>query len=222
MLSFPFSPYNIVMGNMKDKNENVYTRICGQNIRRLRKQEKYSLEKLAELLDCSDVTLGRAERGVQNMKIWRLVRFCDLFHVSLDDLYRGEGGTDSSTVPSYVVDLFQGADAVELEILSDHIISASREIERYHSLEKALKAYRNKEEANRNKKEASQNSEEDSQNKKGSFQSSEDAPWDEVNRHRDKNQTLWNEDPWNDEGGLQSRRKTSSPWLKEDDFRDKE
>jgi transcriptional regulator with XRE-family HTH domain len=147
------------MDSMRDKNESAYTKICGQNIRRLREKEKYSREKLAELLECSSLSLGRAERGEQTMKFWRLIRLCKLFHVSLDDLFHDENADGPAPVPSYIVSLFRDADEVELEILSDHMISASREIGRYHSLEQTLKAFRSREESFRNREEVLRNME---------------------------------------------------------------
>ena len=108
------------MDSMRDKNESAYTKICGQNIRRLREKEKYSREKLAELLECSSLSLGRAERGEQTMKFWRLIRLCKLFHVSLDDLFHDENADGPAPVPSYIVSLFRDADEVGLWLFSSN------------------------------------------------------------------------------------------------------
>lgn len=131
-------PIILIMEELKDKNEREIARVCGRNIKKLRETNHYSQEKLAELLGCSEVSIGRVERGIQTMKFWRLIRLCDLFHVSLDFLLRDFDPASLTQVPSYVVKLFRDADDSELEILSDHIQSARREIDRKHSMEEKL------------------------------------------------------------------------------------
>gem|GEM_PF-4960874 len=69
------------------------------------------------------------------MKIWRLIRLCELFHVSLDYLLRNYDPANLTGVPSYFVKLFHDADDVEFEILSDHMMSAGREIDRKKGME---------------------------------------------------------------------------------------
>lgn len=128
------------MKRIKDEKEQIITRFCGQRIRKLREENGYSQEKLAEYLDCSVVSLGRAERGEQSMKTWRLNRICELFHVSLDYLLRDFDPSNCSAVPSYLVELFEGADEAELDILSDHMLSEGRTIAYIRSLKASLKA----------------------------------------------------------------------------------
>lgn len=70
------------------------------------------------------------------MKYWRLVRVCELFHVSLDYLLRDYDSSDLGKVPSYVVKLFQDADETEFEILSCHILTARQMIDLIRSLKK--------------------------------------------------------------------------------------
>ena len=118
------------MEELKDENERTFARICGRNIRRLRESANYTQEELAGYLGCSVVSIGRVERGVQTIKTWRLIRLCDLFHVSLDYLVRGFDSSDLSPVPSYVVKLYKDADETELEMLSDLFSVAYREVGR--------------------------------------------------------------------------------------------
>jgi transcriptional regulator with XRE-family HTH domain len=117
------------MGELKDIREREYARLCGVKIKQLREKANYSQEKLAEILECSEVSLSRVERGLQTMKFWRLVRLCDLCHVSLDYLLRDQETESVSLVPSYVVKLFSDAGEGELEILSRHMRYAEDEIE---------------------------------------------------------------------------------------------
>ena len=123
------------MGILRDENEKAVARICGRNIKKLRERNNFSQENLAEYLDCSTESIGKVERGLQMMKIWRLIRLCDLFHVSLDYLLRDFDPENLTGIPSYFIKLFQDADDVELEILSDHMMSAGREINRKHAWE---------------------------------------------------------------------------------------
>ena len=128
------------MGSLKDKKERKIAVVCGKKIRQLRERNGYSQEQLAEYLGCSEITIGRVERGVQTMKYWRLIRICDLFHVSLDYLLRDFDSSDLQTVPSYVVKLFQDADETEFEVLSSHMITASQTINLIRSLKEKIPA----------------------------------------------------------------------------------
>ncbi len=123
------------MAQLKDKEERVIAHNSGRKIKFLREQAKMSQEELAEALDYSAVSIGKVERGVQTMKYWRLIRLCEFFHVSLDYVVRDFDPSSLTSVPSYVVKLFEDADVMELEILSDHMKMASKEIARLHAVE---------------------------------------------------------------------------------------
>ncbi len=118
-----------LMEEIKNEYEKPFAEVCGRRIREIREQEGLSQEKLARLLHCSPVSLGRVERGQQTMKLWRLNIFCELFHVSLDYLFRGVDSSDLSGVPPYLVNLFRNADEVERTILSEQMLSAGHVIE---------------------------------------------------------------------------------------------
>ncbi len=121
---------------IKDKNEREIAGISGKKIKYLREREKLSQHDLAEILECSEESIGKVERGIQTMKYWRLIRLCDKFHVSLDYILRDYDPSSVTPVPSYVIKLFKDADLMEMEILSDHMKMASKEINRLHSVEK--------------------------------------------------------------------------------------
>ena len=129
------------MDKIKDLKEQNIAGICGKKIKLLRERYGYSQEKLADLLECSPETIGRVERGIQTMKFWRLIRVCELFHVSLDYLLRDFDPTDLAPVPSYVVKLFQDAGEVEFEALSENISSVARMIDYIRFLENKLLEY---------------------------------------------------------------------------------
>lgn len=116
---------------MKDISESREKRIAvnfGKKIKYLRERDGYSQQKLADLLECSSVTLQRVEKGQAKLKLWRMEKACRIFRVSLDYLLRDFDPDDLSLVPSYVVKLFHDADEVELEILSRQMMSADHMI----------------------------------------------------------------------------------------------
>ena len=115
-----------LMSELRDEKEKNIAKVCGRNLRNLRLRYDYSQKQLAEHLGCSEETVGKYERGVQTMKYWRLIRVCDLFHVSLDYLLRDFDSSDPGVVPSYVVKLFRDADETDLEILSRHLLTAEQ------------------------------------------------------------------------------------------------
>ena len=114
---------------IKETEERLYAVNCGKRIRKLREQKGLTQEELAEIVHCSAVSLGRIERGQQNIKLWRLEILCDLFHVSLDYFYRGIEPAEQSEVPSYLIKLFQDANELEYTILSEQMLSVGRMID---------------------------------------------------------------------------------------------
>ncbi len=120
---------------MKDRNEENLAVHCGERIRMLRENLGMNREEFGEFLDCSDESVSKIERGLQMMKLWRMVRLCQKCGVSLDYLIRGINTDDSSSVPSFVIELFQDADPYEYRILMDHLQNAQNEISRKHDIE---------------------------------------------------------------------------------------
>ena len=105
------------MSELRNKIEKGIAKDYGSRLRQLRERDGYSRQELAVLLDCSEETIGKVERGVQTMTYRRLIRVCDIFHVSLDYLLRGEDASGIASVPPSVIRLFQNADEHEYELL---------------------------------------------------------------------------------------------------------
>ncbi len=114
---------------MKDAREINLDKAVGVRVQSLREKNNDSREEMAEFLDCSKESVCKYERGVQAVKNWRLLILAERYHVSLDYLISGLDPEDLTTVPSYVVRLFQDADPEELEILNIHMRAASDLIE---------------------------------------------------------------------------------------------
>lgn len=64
-------------------------KIVGHSIRRLRKKQGWSQEKLAEMADLDRTYVGRIERGEKNLGIENLARFAHTLGVPPAALLRG-------------------------------------------------------------------------------------------------------------------------------------
>lgn len=71
-------------GIMQD--ENLYNEKIAQNIRLLRKKNKYSQEYLAELIDRTREHVNRLEKGRETIGFSTFIKLAQIFNVSLDEL----------------------------------------------------------------------------------------------------------------------------------------
>ncbi len=76
------------------QEENKYNKQVAQNIRNLRKQNKYSQEYLAELTDRTREHINRLETGKETIGFQTFIKLAEVFEVSLDEL----AGFDKSKV----------------------------------------------------------------------------------------------------------------------------
>lgn len=60
--------------------------VIGANIRRFRKRQGLTQERLAEMSDLDFTTIGAAERGVRNLSVESLCRVATSLGLSLNDL----------------------------------------------------------------------------------------------------------------------------------------
>ena len=120
---------------MKDRNEEILAVHCGERIRMLRESLGMNQEEFGEFLDCSDESISKVERGLHMMKIWRMIRLCQKCEISLDYLVRGINTDDKDAVPAFIIEAFQKADPLELQILRAHMKNAQEEISRRHDME---------------------------------------------------------------------------------------
>ena len=68
------------------QEENKYNKLVAQNIRILRKQNKYSQEYLAELIDRTREHINRLETGRETIGFPTSIKLAEVFGVSLDEL----------------------------------------------------------------------------------------------------------------------------------------
>ncbi len=65
-------------------------KLLGEQIRKYRKEKKYTLEQLAEILDVSTTFIGQIERAKGIPSLETLVRIANALEVSMDTLLFGD------------------------------------------------------------------------------------------------------------------------------------
>lgn len=68
------------------------------NLRKLRKDKRYSLKELSEKMNFSYSTLNKLELGTQNMYVDQAMLLADFFNVSLDELCNRDFVSPNTTV----------------------------------------------------------------------------------------------------------------------------
>lgn len=76
----------LYMYNQNMQDENLYNEKIAQNIRQLRKKNKYSQEYLAELIDRTREHVNRLEKGRETIGFSTFIKLAQIFNVSLDEL----------------------------------------------------------------------------------------------------------------------------------------
>ena len=71
-------------------------KLLGEQIRKHRKQKKYTLEQLAEKLDVSTTFIGQIERAKGIPSLETLVKIANVLEISTDCLLFGDLNTKSS------------------------------------------------------------------------------------------------------------------------------
>ena len=69
--------------------------LLGKNIRKYRKEKKYTLEQLAEKLDVSTTFIGHIERAKGIPSLETLVKIANVLETSIDSLLFGDLNTKS-------------------------------------------------------------------------------------------------------------------------------
>lgn len=94
----------------------------GKRVSSLRKLNGLTQENLAELLDCSVKHVSHAERGIALLSIEKYLFLSDYFSCSLDYLLKGaEPGNVTSRIPSNMVEILQGDDDDERDLLLSYL-----------------------------------------------------------------------------------------------------
>lgn len=94
----------------------------GKRVSSLRKLNGLTQENLAELLDCSVKHVSHAERGIALLSVEKYLFLSDYFSCSLDYLLKGaEPGNVTSRIPSNMVEILQGDDDDERDLLLSYL-----------------------------------------------------------------------------------------------------
>ena len=75
---------------MSEKECNELAKIMGNNMRRIRRLRKLSIEETARILNISVSYLGLIERGDRKFSLEKIFKFIEVFGVKFDDLIDGE------------------------------------------------------------------------------------------------------------------------------------
>jgi len=67
-------------------DKTAFARNIGNNIRYIREQYGLSVEELAKKMDISPQYLGFIERGQRLFSLLKLIEFCELFGISVDEV----------------------------------------------------------------------------------------------------------------------------------------
>lgn len=87
----------------------------GKRIKKQRKQQGLTQEKLAELMDVSIQMVSNLERGNKSIRIENLINLCKILNVSTDYILTGKNnGEDISLIPEKLSSL----DMRERELIS--------------------------------------------------------------------------------------------------------
>ena len=97
--------------------------LLGKNIRKHRKEKKYTLERLAEKLDVSTTFIGQIERAKGIPSLETLVKIANVLEVSVDSLLFGDLNTQSANnhFVKKIVELTETFDTEDMELLLKNI-----------------------------------------------------------------------------------------------------
>ncbi len=100
----------------------------GSRIAALRLENKLTQAQLAEKLDISIKHCSEIERGLSCLSLEKLIMLCSILSTNLDYLVRGIDlrHSNESSVPSYVIDMFNNGDNKQTELLTEYLLLFKR------------------------------------------------------------------------------------------------
>jgi len=106
---------------MKKSNKRRRSMNLANNLYYLRKHDKITQEELADKLGVSRQSVSKWETGEAYPETEKLIALCDLFHVSLDELVRGEIKGLGPTVPDQTISSQASAYGAHMDSFSKKI-----------------------------------------------------------------------------------------------------
>jgi len=91
----------------------------GVRIRKLRISYGITVERLSEMLDISQSYLGLIERGQRCLALLKLIKVCEVFHVTLDYLIFGQNEQPRTNIDDMLANIGYEPEQRRLEPLAD-------------------------------------------------------------------------------------------------------
>lgn len=91
----------------------------GQRMAEIRRMNHITQEKLADLLDVSPKHISHCENETSYLSLKNLIKFCNLFHCSLDYLVLGKyNDAILSQLPNEILTILQIGSAIDIDRLN--------------------------------------------------------------------------------------------------------
>lgn len=103
----------------------------GQRIRRMRKANELTQEKLAELADISVVHMSHIETGITKLSLPVIVKIADALDVRVDSLLYDEPRSGVSIAVDEIAAILEGCDAAQARFIADLVRAAKQSLDIY-------------------------------------------------------------------------------------------
>ena len=94
----------------------------GKRIASIRKANKYTQERLAELLDVTPKHISHVENGTSSLSLKSLLKFCEQFDCSIDYLIHGKYNCpELNRLPKDIVEILQNGNDETISLLNRYL-----------------------------------------------------------------------------------------------------
>ena len=93
--------------------------IIGERLKKARKDNKLTQEKLAEKIDVSVAFLSRVERGDAKINLTRLEQLCDILNISLAYILTGTGSNSKNYLTEDFSNLLKNCPPEKIKLIYD-------------------------------------------------------------------------------------------------------
>lgn len=94
----------------------------GKRIATIRKSNKYTQERLAELLDVTPKHISHVENGSSSLSLKSLLKFCEHFECSMDYLVNGKyTSPELNKLPAKIIEILQNGNDDTIELLDRYL-----------------------------------------------------------------------------------------------------
>lgn len=94
----------------------------GKRIATIRKANKFTQERLAELLDVTPKHISHVENGTSSLSLKSLLKFCEYFDCSMDYLVHGKyNSPELNKLPKDIVEILQNGNDETIELLNRYL-----------------------------------------------------------------------------------------------------